>query len=93
MQPGGGVEPGREEPPCGRPTEDAAKALAAQRADAIAQAIVRYAHTGGAAQVVAADPKAVPPKGTNVIVTVLSEPAPKEGTPEKPSENPPEKKP
>ncbi|MEO7094069.1 MAG: transporter, partial [Polyangiales bacterium] len=52
--------------------DDAAAALAQQRADAIAQAIVRYAHTGGAAQAIPIDPKAAPPKGTNVVITVVA---------------------
>ena len=63
--------------------EDAAKALSLQRADAIAQSIVRYAHTGGAAVAVAWDPKATAPKGTNVLVTVTKEFGLDEGSTEK----------
>jgi OmpA-OmpF porin, OOP family len=63
--------------------DDAANALSLQRADALAQAIVRYAHTGGAAVGVAWDPKATPPKGTNVLVVVAKDAAPAEGSPAK----------
>ncbi len=47
-------------------TEEANK-LAMQRAEALAQAIVRYAHTGGSAVAVTWDPK-LPAKGSNVHV-------------------------
>ena len=63
--------------------DEAANALSLQRADAIAQAVVRYAHTGGAAQAVAWDPKATPPKGTNVLVVVTKEFGLDEGSTEK----------
>jgi hypothetical protein len=63
--------------------DDAAKTQALQRADAIAQAIVRYAHTGGAAVGVAWDPKATAPKGTNVLVVVTKEFGLDEGSTEK----------